>query len=133
MTYLESDTSNFTLQTRPLHLETVAGSIGVDQGPLAVLTAFAHAVLHAQSALVTFAVEVPEDVPVIDLACAGLIAAGVIAHVECRDLTIGLVNVGNEVSLGDLLVVQVVHALDEGAVGRLPDLAGRRDLLQEQA
>ena len=105
-----------------------------DQRLLRLLAAaLALAVLHAQHALIALAVEVPEDVLVVDLAGAGLLAPGIVADVERRDLVPGPVDVGDEVALGDLLVVQVVDDLDRGAVDGLADLIGLRDLLEEQA
>src|SRR3989304_1517846 len=75
------DSANFTLETGPLHLEAVAGPVGVDQGPFAFFAAFALAMLHAERALVALAVDMAEDVPVIDLAGTGLPSAGVVAEV----------------------------------------------------
>ena len=57
------------------------------------------------------AVEVAEDVGVVDLARRGLVAAGVVADLKVGDLAPGMVDVGDQIALGDLLVIEIVEDL----------------------
>ena len=53
--------------------------------------------------------DVPEHVPVVDFARSGLISAGIVPDLEVGNFVPGRINVGDQVPLGDLLVVDVVQ------------------------
>ena len=89
--------------------------------------------LHAEDAGVTLAVDVAEDVPVVQLAGGGLLAARVVALLEVADLVPRAVDVGDDVPLRDLLVVHVEEDLAGGAPDRAADLEGLGDLREEKA
>ena len=88
--------------------------------------------LHADDAGEALVVDVAEDVLVVDLAGGGLVAAGVVASLEVSDLVPGTVDVGDEVALGDLLVVEVVEDLARGAADSAADHVGLGDLGKEE-
>ena len=69
----------------------------------------------------------------IDLARAWFFPAGIVPKVKMSDFAPCHVDIRDQVSFGDLLMIQVVDDLAGRAVDRLADLVGLRDLLQEQA
>ena len=77
--------------------------------------------LHTHDSGEAFAVDVLEDVAVVDLARPRLVTTGVVAHLEVRDLIPGRIDVGDQVPLGDLLVIDVEQDLAGGAVHGLAD------------
>ncbi len=72
--------------------------------------------LHANDALISFVVNVPEYIQVIDLAGCGFFPARVVAHLEISDLFPGEVNIRDQVALRDLLVVQVIQDFARRAI-----------------
>ena len=72
--------------------------------------------LHAHDAVEVLILEVLKDLAVVDLAGAGLFATGVVTTLEIRDFIPAVINVGDEVSLGDLLVVNVEEDFARRAV-----------------
>src|SRR5688572_17389778 len=83
--------------------EPIRLAIGADDRLLAILARARIAVLHADHALEALRVNVTEDIPIIDLPRARFLAAGVVAGLEISDLIPATVDVGDEISLGDLL------------------------------
>ena len=90
------------------------------------------AVLHTHDTGEAFLVDVLEDVAVVDLAGRRLVSPRVVADLEVGDLVPGGIDVGNEVALGDLLVLEIVQNLAGRAIDRLTDLVGMRNLFQEK-
>ena len=70
--------------------------------------------LHTQDAFELFAVDVPKDVAIVDFTSARFFAARVVADLEIRNLRPGTVDVGDEISLGDLLMVKSTMATSFG-------------------
>ena len=87
--------------------KSVGRAVGVDHGLLAFGPRLGVAVLHADDALKALLVDVLEDVAVIDFAGARLFAARIVARLQVGDLVPAGIKVGDEVTLGDLLVVEV--------------------------
>ncbi len=54
---------------------------------------------------------VPENVQIIDLPCGRFFSPGIITDLEISDLTPRLVNIGDEISFGDLLMVDIEQNL----------------------
>ena len=67
--------------------------------------------LHADRALVADVVDRPEDMGVVHLAGARLVATGMVGDLEIADLVLVLADVAREVPLADLLVVAVEQHL----------------------
>ena len=102
-----------------LLLKVIAPAICVDYGPFAFLAGFAFAVLHTQDALVSFFVNMFEDVSIIDFAGCRFFSAGVVAYVKYGYFLPGAVHIGDEVALGNLLMIQIIEDFTGWAVDRL--------------
>ena len=85
------------------------------------LPGVAIAVLHAEHAVEPLAPDVPEEIPVVHLARARLLAARVVADLEIRDLAPRVVDVRDDVALVALHVVHVVEDLARRAIYRAAD------------
>ena len=66
---------------------------------------------HPQDAVVAFSVDVFEDIPVIDFTRRWLFAPWVVTDLEITDLVPCSIDVGNQVSLGNLLMIDIVYNL----------------------
>ena len=63
--------------------------------------------LEAEIVFVSRLADAGEEIGIVDLADGGLVAAGIVGHVEVADLADVVADVARQVSLGDLLVVDV--------------------------
>ena len=80
---------------------------------------------HPQDAVVTFSVNVLEDVPIVDFSGRRLFAAGIVTHLEIANLLPGHIHVGNEVTLLDLLMVNIHKDFHDEIVDMAVVLAAR--------
>ena len=69
---------------------------------------------HADRVAVADVVDGPQHERIVDLAGRGLVAAGMVGHLEIADQVVIFANIAREVSLADLLVVDVEEHLDVG-------------------
>ena len=88
---------------------------------------------HAHDALEVLGFQVLEDLAVVDFAGAGFFAAGVVSTLEIRDLGPAVIDVGDEISLGDLLMVNVEEDFAGRAVDRAADGVGLVGFLEPSA
>jgi len=114
------------------YLEAITVAIRFNDSPFAFLTLFAIAVFHAKDIFVAFFVDVFEDVLVVNLARCGFFASRVVTDLEVSDFIPGHVHVGNQIALGDLLMVQVIEDFHTGAVDTFADQIGLGDFRQKQ-
>ena len=103
------------------HLEGIGGDVRVDQRLLAFLARLRVAMLHAEHAVETLAADVPEEIPVVHLAGARLLAPGIVADLEVRDLAPGMIDVRDDVALVALHVIHVVEDLAGRTIYRAAD------------
>ena len=89
--------------------------------------------LHANDPLVIAGVKIFKNIPVIDLPCTGFIPARVITAMESSYLVPARVNVWNEVTLSDLLMVDIIHYFNCRAVHSLAYLICLRHSREKQA
>jgi len=115
--------SSRALKSARLHL-----AVGIDHGEFAVFSFDGIAVLHADDQVAPgfgeLARDVAEDVGIIDLPGARFLPAGVVAGLYVADLVPACVDVGDEVSLADLLVIDIKKNLAARAVDCLADGLG---------
>jgi len=111
-----------------LPVEGVDGPVGLDYGSLPSLGVTGRAVLHPDDSLVALLVEVGEYVAEVDFAGRRLVAARIVPHLHVGDFIPGGVEVGNEIALGDLLVIDVVENLARRTVDRPADFVGLGDV-----
>jgi len=79
---------------------------------------------HAQSTLVSPFVDMFKNIQVVDFPRSWFLAPGIIPDVECSDLFPGGIYIGNDIPLGDLLVVHVIDDLADRPVNGPADLVG---------
>ena len=77
--------------------------------------------LHADDPVMALVRDMPEDVAVVDLTGSRFVAAGVVAVLEASDVRPALVEIRDQVSFGDLLVIDVEQDLARRAVHRFAD------------
>ncbi len=94
-------------------------AINVDNGALAIFAGSAVAVLHSHDPREAFVVDVFKDVAVVDLARARFVSTRVVADLEVGDFAVGVVDIGNQIAFGNLLVVQVIEDFARRTVDRL--------------
>src|SRR5688572_4291588 len=92
-------------------LPRIRRDVGVDDRALALTPLSRVAVFHADHAQISLRMNVLEDLPVVDLSRSRLAPSGVVAHLDVRDLVPRRVHVGDQVTLSDLLVVDVEEDL----------------------
>ena len=78
--------------------------------------------LHADRSIISLGMEMLENVLVVDLPGGGFLASGRIPHMETTDLIPGTVDIRDQISFRDLLVVDVVDDLAIGAPDSFADL-----------
>ena len=113
------------------HSKTVSRAVGVDNGLLAFGARDALPVLHAEHSFEAFRVNVTEYVLVVYLARAGLFPTWVIAYVESSDVLPGFVDVGNQITFADLLVIQIIYNLAARVVHAFTNQICLRDIPEE--
>ena len=86
---------------------------------------------HAQNSFELLAVNVSENIAVMDFAGARFFAAWVIANLEVGNFREGAVDVGDEVSLGDLLMINVEEDFARRAADRFANHVGLRNFVQK--
>src|SRR5688500_6340735 len=108
-------------------------NVGIDDGAFSLATLSRVAVLHSDHALESLRVDVSEDVPVIDLTSAWLTATRVVTDLDVGHLVPGRIHVRNQVSFGDLLMIDVEQDLHRGTVDGATDLVCLWNARQELA
>ena len=72
------------------------------------------------------------DVTIVDFSGGRFLTAGIVAHLKIGDFIPGHVHIGNQVALGDLLMVQIIEYFAGGTAHRPADLIGLGYFGQEQ-
>ena len=115
-----------------LPLKGIHFAVGFQQDCFSFLPLFAFAVFHAEYTVISLAVDMFEDVKVINLTCGRFLSSGIIPDMESTDIIPGHVNVGNDIPFGDLLMVHIIDNLTGGMVNGLTDHVCLRDGGQEK-
>src|SRR5262249_41011565 len=89
--------------------------------------------LHADRAAVPNVMDQPQHERIVDLTGRGLVAAGMVSHLEITDQVAIFTNVSGEISLADLLVIDVEQHLDVGRADGLEDGGSVRRMDDELA
>ena len=114
------------------YLEAITVAIRFNDSPFAFLTLLAIAVFHDKDIFVAFLVYVFKNILVVDLARCGFFAPRVVTDLEVSDFIPGHIHVGNQIALGDLLMIQVIEGLHTRAVDTFADQIGLGDFRQKQ-
>lgn len=114
-------------------LREIRVAVGLDDRTFAGGAFHGVAVFHAHDSLEVLRLQVLEDFTVVDLAGAGLFAAGVVTTLEIRDFIPGVIDVGDEISFGDLLMIDVKEDLAGRAIDRATNRVGLIGFLQPSA
>ena len=88
--------------------------------------------LHADDSLEAFAGDMTEDIPIVDFTGPRFFAAGVIPRLKVTDLVPAMVDIGNQVSFRDLLMIDVKQNLARRPVHRAADQVGLWRFMQEE-
>lgn len=94
-----------------LTLKRIGLPVGFDDFQFAFETFHAIAMFHSDDACEAFVVDMPEDLAVIDLAGIRFFATWVVTGLKVCDLGPAQINVGNQIALGDLLMVDIEENL----------------------
>ena len=90
-------------------------------------------VFHTEHTVIAFAMDMLEYILIVDFPAGGFFAPGVVTQMEGGNLIPGLIDIWNQVTLGDLLVLEVIDDLAIGAVHSSTNQIGLGDLLQKEA
>ena len=88
-------------------------------------------VLHPHNTSIALAFEMPKNVVIVDLARCRLFTTWIVSDLNISDLVPGLVHIRDQVSLGDLLIVEIVQDLARRARDGPADLERLRDTRQK--
>jgi hypothetical protein len=100
--------SSFPILVR---IKTVHFPVSLNYIHLSRFPWFGITVLHPQNTLKPLAVNVTENIEVIDLSCGWLFSPRIITDLEISDLTPRLVKIGDEISFSNLLMVDIEQDL----------------------
>ena len=118
---------------RPSYLEIVGPAIGLDKGNFAFLASFTLSMFTTQHAVIPFPVDVSEHVLIINLSGSGFSSPGIVTNMKRGDFPPCPVDVGDNIALGDLLMVHVVDDLAAGMIDTLTDHIRLRNPVEELA
>ena len=99
-----------------LNFKTITFPVCLNYTVLTIFGSDTHTMFHTENTLVILAVNVFENILKIDLASRRFITPWIISEMERCDFTPGSFNIRNQVTFGDLLVIDIIHDLADRPV-----------------
>ena len=103
------------------HFEVIDFAVSLNETGFAIFSADADAVFHTDDAVPALSMKVLEDILVIDFTTGRLLAPRIVTRLKIGNFVPAHIDIGNEIPLGDLLVVDIEEDLARRGIHSLTD------------
>ena len=121
-----------TIIKEPSALKVINGSVGGNQRLLTFFSGFAVAMFHTIYPGETAVIDMSKNISIVDFTGCWLFTSRIITDLEIADFIPGVVDIRNQVTLGNLLVINIAENLAGRTTNRITNLISLRHLGQEK-